>query len=386
MWSDPDEDLARPLEDFATLHASALRRSRDVIDLSYPNPRAARDGRALDLLRNLVGRVEQSQLQYSPFGGATIVRRRVAAALGRKIGLRLAYRDVLLTPGATAALTVAFAAFFRPDDEVLVITPSWMDYPLYLRRLGVRAVRVPTGDDKRLDVAAVAAACGPRTAGVVLSQPACPTGVVHDRHELAQLAEALVAAGERHGRLPLIVSDEVHRDQNWGDTPFTSPMRAYPETVSVYSFGKAWSLQGQRFGYLALAPSLSDHDRRVDAVERAARSTGVCAPTVLMQQLAAALVDLEPDTAPLRGDQLRLRRLLTELGHRPVPADGTAFVYLPCPNGVDDWEAVRRLAGEGLLAMPSSLFHEPNHFRLALNVGSDRFDEVLRRVGAALPT
>lgn len=380
-----EEQLAQPLERFARLHTATMRSAPGLLDLSYPNPRVDRDTRAFGLLREVARRVPQRELQYTPFGGGTVVRRRIASALARRTGVPLGHRDIVLTPGATAALTVALAALFRPGDEIQVVTPCWMDYPLYLHRLGLRTRLIPSGPDKRIPVERVVAAAGPDTAGLIIGQPACPTGVVHSDAELEALSEALHAIAARTGRRPVLISDEVHRDQIWGDAEFISPMQVYPDTVSVYSFGKAWSLQGQRTGYLALGPRMRHHDEAVIHVERALRSTGICAPTALMQRLVLEIVDLEPDQGPLRRDQTLLRAELRRLGYRIVDGQATAFVYIRCPDGVDDWEFVTNLAGQRLLAMPSELFHEGRHIRLALNVGAERFGEIGRRLLAAAP-
>jgi aspartate aminotransferase len=373
-----DEAFA-PLERFAALHAQAWRRQGGIFDLSFPNPRTDRDGRAMDRLRTIAAEIDQHDLQYTPFGGRTVARRKVAATLSQRASAPVAFADVFLTPGATAALVVAMAALFRAGDEVLIVTPSWMDYELYLGRLGVRAVRVPSGPDKKLDVAAVQARCGPRTAGLILSQPACPTGVVHSATTLRELSETLDHAGRASGRRIILISDEVHRDQVWDDdATLTLPMRLYPDTVSIYSFGKAWSLQGQRTGYLALGRGLQTQiDRR--RVDRALRATGVCAPTALMQRLVGDIASWVPDHRALQADQARMRRGLLDIGYEVIPGQATSFVYVRCPPGKDDWAFVEALSGHGVLAMPSSLFHEPDHFRLALNSASADLSEIIRR-------
>lgn len=362
------------LERFAALHA---RTGPSAIDLSYPNPRVIRDRRAFDLLRDVLDGTRPEDLQYTPMGGGTVARRRIAGALNRSFGLRLGHRDVVLTPGATAALVVALTALFRPGDEILVVTPCWMDYPLYLHRAGLTMTPVPSGPGKRLDLDALAAACGPRTAGVIISQPVCPTGVLHTADELRRLAGLLAEHGRRYGRTPILVSDEVHRDQVWDAGPAAVPMSWHPSTVSVYSFGKAWGLQGQRTGYLALGPGLAG---QAEAVERAMRSTGFCAPTALMQRLIPRIADLAPDVRSLADDQRWARRRLTEIGYRVIDGQGTAFVYAECPDGTDDEQFVRELAECGVLAMPSSIFHEPGCFRLALNTERAELDEALRRL------
>jgi aspartate aminotransferase len=381
LW---DADQAgSALERFWELHAQSSRRPGGVIDMSFPNPRTRRDDQAFLRLRKLAARAEQEQLQYTPFGGRVPTRRRVAAAMSRRTRVPAGFADVFLTPGATAALVVTIDAFFRPGDEVLVITPAWMDYELYLLRRGISPVRVPSGPGKRLDVETVAARCGPRTAGVILSQPGCPTGVVHSENSMARLSDALRRASLASGRPAVLVSDEVHRDVVWDETAtVTLPMRLYPQTVSIYSFGKAWSLQGQRTGYLALGPGLRSDAHRA-RVGRCLRATGACAPTALMQLLVTEMADWVPDQRPLREDQLRIRRALDEIGYDVVAAQATHFVYVRCPHDMDDWPFVELLSRHGVLALPSSVFHEPGYFRLSLNGERTELSEAVRRLRTA---
>ncbi len=379
-----DDELATllgPLDQFAAVHERALRKwGPAAIDLSYPNPRVHRDSRAHRLLADIAAELDPDRLQYTPFGGATIVRRRIAAVLTRLTGLRHGVHDIAMTPGATAALNIAISTLFRPGEELLVATPCWMDYPIYIREHGLRCRMIAAGDGKRLDPDAIARAWGPHTAGLIISQPTCPTGVQHTAAELAGLAGALAEAGRGRARPPVLISDEVHRDQSWAGEPFVSPVASYPDTVSVYSFGKAWSMQGQRTGYLALSPRLTGHDDAVAAVARRLRCSGFCAPTALMQQVVGRLCGLEPDLGPLREDQVAVRGRLAAAGYGVVAGQSTVFVYARSPEP-DEVAFTTRLALEhGLIAMPSAIFHEPGHFRLALNVTGDRLDEAMDRL------
>ncbi|MFF0659544.1 MULTISPECIES: aminotransferase class I/II-fold pyridoxal phosphate-dependent enzyme [Micromonospora] len=384
--TDPEAELCAPLERFAQLHETTVRRAGTrLIDLSYPNPRADRDLRPYAALTELTATLQAADLQYTPFGGGTVVRRRVAAAVRRRTGVPFGHRDVALTPGATAALTVTLSTLFRPGDRIAMVVPCWMDYPLYANRLGLRLTGIPSGPDKRLDLDALADTLHDPPAGIVLSQPVCPTGVVHDAAELAELARLLRAAADRAGRRIVLVSDEVHRDQVWDDDPnIPLPVSYHPDTVSVYSFGKSWSLQGQRTGYLALGPGLRD-PMLLRSLDRALRATAFCAPTALMQQLVLQTVDLEPDNRTLGTDQYRVRSLLSRMGYEVTAGRATSFVYVRCPAGLDDWTFVHRLADRGLLVMPSSIFHEPGWFRLALNVDGERLAVATERLRQAHP-
>jgi aspartate aminotransferase len=384
MTSDPGMDaLLRPLEEFSLLHGRTVRRfGAAAIDLSYPNPRFCGDDRAYQLLGELAGQASVSDLQYTPFGGLTRTRRNVAGALARRFGLPLTFRDIVLTPGAAAALRVACQVLFRPDDRVIIIVPCWMDYPVYLRSLGVCPAVAAADAGKHLDSEAIEAAWTPATRGVIISQPACPTGVVYTEHELQALASLLNAMGTRYGRQPVLISDEVHRDTVWSGAHFTTPLSVYPESLSVYSFGKAWSMQGQRTGYIALSPGMSQREAVAAALERAMRVTGHCAPTALMQQIASRLASLAPGTGDLASRQLFTRERLAAAGYEIVPAEATGFVYIRSPDD-DEARFAARAADHGVLVMPSGIFHEPGYFRIALNVGHPQLDQAIARLAAA---
>jgi len=364
------EPLLRPLEEFEAIRRRAVRLGDRLCDLSYANPYEGVAQSTRTLLRGVLDRERLLDLQYSPFGGQTLVRRAVADDLVARQGLPYGFEDVVLTPGAMAALHLALRLAGVPGDEVVIPVPCWLDYPLYAHHLGLVPVLVSlAGSDFGLDVPAIARAIGPRTAAVLLSNPSNPVGRSYPGEAFAELARVLEDAGHRHGRRVAVIADETHRD-------FTAPglhqyaAAFWPETFTVYSFGKYHFIQGQRIGYLAVSPR---HPRRdalgVEAV-RWTRVTGICTPTAVMQAAVPELLALRHDLGPV--DQWR-RMVSDELrgaGYRVAPADGTLFVYVATPDGIEDFDFIRRLAEAGTLALPAPVFHHTRHFRLSLTGGA----------------
>jgi aspartate aminotransferase len=162
-------------------------------DLSWANVQDGTPAAVRDAIRAAVDSPRALDLQYTPYGGATITRRLVAGALRQATGLPFGYRHVVLTPGAMAALNVVFRALSEAAaGEVLVITPCWLDYPLYLENLGLRCVFVPTlTSSLRLDLPAIERALSPQTRAVILSQPANPAGLLYTRQVLDGMAQIL---------------------------------------------------------------------------------------------------------------------------------------------------------------------------------------------------
>jgi aspartate aminotransferase len=375
-------EMLEPLEAFGRLHAKTIRRfGPRAIDLSYPSPRICYDTRAYQLLSELASQASVKELQYPPFGGLTQARRRIASALSACYGITVGFREITLTPGGAAALHTTLRALFTQEDQVMLVAPFWMDYPVYLRDLGISPVTVPSKRDKHLDLAAVEAAWTPATRGIIISQPACPTGVVYTADELGDLAALLRMLGKKYGTEPVLISDEVHRDTVWGGVRCTSPLSLYAESLSIYSFGKAWSMQGQRTGYVALSPRMRQREALTRSLERALRISGTYGPTTLMQQLASRLAGLAPQTAELARMQHFAREQLTALGYEAVPAQATTFVYVHAPDG-DEAGFTSLAADHGVLVMPSSIFHEPGYFRIALNVGLPELEQAVARLAS----
>ena len=380
------EALLGPLEEFETIRRRAVRLGDRLCDLSYANPYEGVAASVRDVLRRGLDRERLLDLQYSPFGGQTLIRRAVADDLTARQGLEHTYQDVVLTPGAMAALHLALRATGAPGDEVVIPVPCWLDYPLYALALGLTPVHVPLSDPEfQLDVAAIEHALTPRTSAVLLSNPSNPAGRSYPAHAFARLAAVLGEAERRWGRRITLVADETHRDF----TP--AGLHAYaasewPATVSVYSFGKYHFIQGQRIGYLAVSPRHPGREGLAGDLVRWARILGFCTPTALMQAAVPELLQLRHDLGPIDRWRRLLTDALTAAGYRVTPADATLFVYVATPDGLDDFEFTRRLAEAGTLVLPAPVFHHRGHFRLSLTGGSRMLEggiESLRRLAAA---
>jgi aspartate aminotransferase len=379
------QTLIQPLEEFEEIRRRAARLGDRLCDLSYANPYEGVQQTTREALRRGFDGERLLDLQYSPFGGQTLVRRAVADDLASRQAQPYEFRDVILTPGAMAALHLALRALGTSGDEVVIPVPCWLDYPLYAQYLGLCARLVPlAGPEFDLDLSAIADAVTARTCAVLLSNPANPTGRSYSRQTLAGLASVLEQAEQDFGRVITLISDETHRDFTELGAHHASAT-VWPATITVYSFGKYHFIQGQRIGYLAVSPSHPQRDALSADLVRWTRVMGFCTPTAHMQAVVFDLLGLQHDLSSVA---LRRRWLMEELcrvGYQVTPAEATLFVYIATPAGEEDMPFIRRLAGSGVLALPAPVFHHCGHFRLALTGGARMLEEgvsVLRRLGA----
>jgi aspartate aminotransferase len=375
------DGLARwiePQEQFEAIRRDAVRHHARVCDLAYANVHDGAAGIAVEAMRAALDRAGPLDLQYTPYGGATVTRRLVADQLRGRYACEFDWRDVVLTPGAMAALNVLLQSV-RLDgaagNEIVLVAPCWMDYPLYVAQLRMTPILVPVRPDLHLDLDRLRAAVGPRTRAVVLSQPANPTGVVYDAGELDALARLLLEAPDP----PLLISDECHRDVHRPGLQVPSAIASYPNTAVVYSFGKLFGIQGQRIGYIAISPRMTGRRDMASVCAQLCRVMGYCTPTALMQIAVRALLGRTPDLSAIDRRRTRVVAALRQAGLSVVPPDATFFVYPRTPAS-DEITFVRLLASRGVLVLPASMFHHTGHIRLSLTATDAMIDEAIARI------
>lgn len=166
--------------------------------------------------------------------------RPATAAVARRHGR--SENEVLLTAGAAEAFTLIAQGL--PRGKAVVVHPQFTEPEVALRAAGWQIERLvlQVEDWFQLDPAAVAA----DATLVVIGNPTNPTGVLHPRETLRQLAKP--------GRVLLV--DEAFMDlvpdepQSLADDPDLDG------TVVVRSLTKLWGLAGLRIGYLLGDPSV----------------------------------------------------------------------------------------------------------------------------------
>lgn len=371
------QNLLEPLERFESIRRKSARLGSRIADLSYANPYSGIQEQAKAILRETLDEERLLDLQYSPFGGKTPVRRAVADSLRESHNLPFSFSDVVLTPGAMAGLQLALRVAGRPGDEVVIPVPCWLDYPLYARSLGLVPIMVPlTPKTLDIDLDAIHEAISEKTCAILFSQPSNPSGRSYEPAIMSELAEVTSQAEQRLGCQVTLIADETHRDFMPADE-FQSPASVWERTVLIYSFGKYHFMQGQRIGYVAVSPRHPSRNSLAEELVLWTRITGLATPTALMQRAVPRLLSLRYKQDWLVDWRKLFIKELTAAGYNPVPPEATMFIYAQCPSPNDDFEFVEDLAAAGLLVLPAPVFHHDGYFRLALTGSEPMLEQAL---------
>jgi len=176
----------------------------NVFDFSLGNPDLEPPQELLKALKGAVETTQTGTHSYMPNAGYPFARAAMAQKVSGEHNVAAAAEDVVLTVGAAGAINVVLKTILNPGDEVIVIKPYFAEYSFYIDNHRGTIVPVSAAPDFSIDVKAVAAALGARTAAVIINTPNNPSGRIYPRADLESLAAVLKSHGDSCGRLPYL--------------------------------------------------------------------------------------------------------------------------------------------------------------------------------------
>jgi aspartate aminotransferase len=344
-----------------------------VFDFSLGNPNLDPPASVKEVLQGLVNDTRPGRHAYMPNAGFVETRQAVADYLNSFNRPRFSSEEIVMTVGAGGGLNVVLKTILDPGDEVLIPTPYFVEYNFYLdNHQGVPRL-VPTKPDFSFDVSALEAAVTEKTRAVLINSPNNPTGKVYREEELQELARLLTHYSGKFGQPIYLISDEPYRKIVYDGIRVPSVFDAYPETFVVTSFSKDLSLPGERIGYAAAHPEMSDKAVVMAGMVLCNRILGYVNAPALMQRAIARLLYDSVDVSLYQKKRDRLYEALTSFGYALTKPEG-AFYLFPQTPVPDDIAFVAALQEENILTVPGSGFGGPGHLRIAYCV-SDRVIE-----------
>ena len=224
---------------------SALAEATGSINLGQGFP--DEDGPA-EVSEAAVAAIRSGANQYPPGPGIADLRRAVAEHQTRFYGLSVdPDREILITAGATEAITAAVLALCEPGDEVLCFEPFYDSYSAAIALAGAeRRTVVLQPPDWSFDPERLARAVTDRTRLLLLNSPHNPTGKVFSDPELEAIAAVCI------DRDLLVVTDEVyeHLVFDGHHRPIASLPGMAERTLTVSSAGKTFSFTGWKIGWV----------------------------------------------------------------------------------------------------------------------------------------
>ncbi|MBI5957869.1 MAG: aminotransferase class I/II-fold pyridoxal phosphate-dependent enzyme [Chloroflexi bacterium] len=310
-------------------------------------------------------------------------RETVAQTLRVWRGIPFEADDIHMTNGGFAAITVALNTVVNPGDEVIFISPPWFFYEPLIISAGGIPIRVKINATTfDLDLDAIAAAITPRTCAILVNSPNNPTGKIYPPETLQALADVLTTASQRYSRPIYLLSDEAYSRIVYDGHDFHSATEYYSNSFLLYTYGKILLTPGQRIGYIALPPTMSDRDSMRQAIFGTQVMTGYAFPNALLQHALPDLEKLSIDIEHLQEKRNRMVSELQQIGYEVHVPEGT-FYLMPKSPLADDWAFVELLVKNNILCLPGTVVEQPGYFRISLTANDQMIDRALPNFAAA---
>ncbi len=342
----------------------------NVYDFSLGNPNLEPPARFREVVLELIREGAPGAHGYMPNAGFPETRQAVARYLSGLSRVPLSPEEIVMTVGAGGGLNVVLKTILNPGEEVVIPRPYFVEYNTYADNHRGETRIVPTRADFSLDPQAVAGAVTEKTRAVLINSPNNPTGRVYGAEELRELGEVLNQLSGKHGKPIYLISDEPYRKIVYDGLEVPSVFDFYRESFVVTSFSKDLSLPGERIGYVAAHPEISDKPLMTAGLVLSNRILGFVNAPALMQRAVAALLNESVDVGVYQKKRDRLCDALSGFGYEISKPQG-AFYLFPRSPVEDEMAFVNALRDENILTVPGSGFGGPGHFRIAYCV-SDR--------------
>jgi len=329
--------------------------------------------------------LDRGIVHYGDFRGTAHFRETLAEKVRAFNKIDVTGEEILVTNGLTHGAFAAILAGIDPGDEVIFLEPYYPQHIGKVELAGGKVVPAPldreNGFSIRRDL--IEDRITPRTRMIVLINPCNPTGRVHSREELQELADLAVA----HDLI--VLADEVYEYITFPGHEHVS-IASLPgmkeRTISCFAFTKAYCMDGWRIGYLAA-------DKPLIPAMLNIIMNDVTHINVFIQEGAAAAVREgegwveEMMAADKVKRDLVVRRLNQMPDIRCPEPEGTIYAFPDVSRtGIPSADLAERLLKETHVVTEAGSFYGPageGHLRLCFGSESEeRLEEAMDRLTA----
>ena len=350
--------------------------AENVLDFSLGNPNLEPPPKFKQVLKELINDPAPGQHAYMLNAGIVKTRKAVADHLNELGGTRFTADEIIMTVGAGGALNVVFKTILNPGEEVIIPKPYFVEYDNYLDNHQGLSRLVGSRPDFSLDFDAISEAITEKTKAVLINSPNNPTGNVYHEAELKELAGVLTHYSEKLGQPIYLISDEPYRRIAYDGVTIPSIFELYNESFVVTSFSKDLSIPGERIGYVAAHPDISDKKMIMTGLSLCNRTLGYTNAPAFMQRAICHLLEDSVDISIYQKKRDMLCDGLASFGYDFIKPKG-AFYLFPRTPVEDDFVFMRALQEENILTVPGSGFGGPGHIRIAYCVSDTVIERAL---------
>ena len=327
--------------------------------------------------------IDQDQSYYTGMSGLLTLRQAASDFVKEKYQLDYnPENEILVTIGATEALSATLTAILEEGDKVLLPAPAYPGYEPIVNLAGAEIVEIDTTENgfvltpEMLEKAILEQ--GDKLKAVILNYPANPTGITYSREQLEALAVVL-----RKYEI-FVVCDEVYSELNYtGETHVSLGTMLRDQAIIINGLSKSHAMTGWRLGFI-FAPAnftaqlIKSHQYLVTAANTMAQHAAV-----------EALTAGKDDAEPMKKEYIQRRDYIidkmTDLGFEIIKPDGAFYIFAKIPAGYnqDSFAFLKDFAQKKAVAfIPGAAFGQygEGYVRLSYAASMGTIREAMKRL------
>ena len=327
--------------------------------------------------------IDQNQSYYTGMSGLLTLRQAASDFVKEKYQLDYApENEILVTIGATEALSATLTAILEEGDKVLLPAPAYPGYEPIVNLVGAEVVEIDTTENnfvltpEMLEKAILEQ--GDKLKAVILNYPANPTGITYSREQL----EALAAVLRKYEIF--VVCDEVYSELTYtGEAHVSLGTMLRDQAIIINGLSKSHAMTGWRLG-LIFAPVaftaqlIKSHQYLVTAANTMAQHAAV-----------EALTAGKNDAEPMKKEYIQRRdyiiEKMTALGFEIIKPDGAFYIFAKIPAGYnqDSFAFLKDFAQKKAVAfIPGAAFgrYGEGYVRLSYAASMETIKEAMKRL------
>ena len=277
--------------------------------------------------------IDANQSHYTGMAGLPALRQAAADFLKSKY--HLFYNpdnEILVTIGATEALSATLTAILEPGDTVLLPAPAYPGYEPIVNLVGAEIVEIDTtANDFVLTPEMLEKAIleqGDKLKAVLINYPTNPTGVTYSREQIKALADVLKKYDV------FVVSDEVYSELTYSDEPHVSIAEYLPEqTILINGLSKSHAMTGWRIGMIFAPANFTA--QLIKSHQYLVTSAATMAQFAAIEALSVG----KDDALPMKAEYMKRRDYIIDkmsaLGFKIIKPDGAFYIFAKIPAGYE---------------------------------------------------
>ena len=327
--------------------------------------------------------IDQNQSYYTGMSGLLTLRQAASDFVREKYQLDYnPENEILVTIGATEALSATLTAILEEGDKVLLPAPAYPGYEPIVNLVGAEIVEIDTTENgfvltpEMLEKAIIEQ--GDKLKAVILNYPANPTGITYSREQL----EALAAVLRKYEIF--VVCDEVYSELTYtGENHVSLGTMLRDQAIIINGLSKSHAMTGWRLGFI-FAPAnftaqlIKSHQYLVTAANTMAQHAAV-----------EALTAGKDDAEPMKKEYIQRRdyiiEKMTNLGFEITKPDGAFYIFAKIPAGYnqDSFAFLKDFAQKKAVAfIPGAAFGQygEGYVRLSYAASMETIREAMKRL------